>query len=168
MRKKFLLIVLVPLVIVSLIVYIFIDSWITSGLEYAGEKAVGAKVEIDGLHVHLFPLGIEWASMQVANPNDTWKNLFQTGKVSFNIDTGQLLRGKYIVNLVELKDFIVGTKRTTDGALPKVKVVTSPQEATNGTSTVKTTATKTNNRLSFSKMAEDAFKSTVTTTPLSL
>jgi uncharacterized protein (TIGR03545 family) len=165
MRKKFLLIVLVPIVILSIVVYIFIDSWITSGLEYAGEKAVGAKVEIEGLHVHLFPLGIEWAGMQVANPNDTWKNLFQTGKVSFLIDTGQLLRGKYIINIVELKDFIVGTKRTTDGALPKEKVVTPAKNETNGTSTVKTT-TKTDNSNSFSKLAADAFKSTVTPTPL--
>jgi uncharacterized protein (TIGR03545 family) len=166
MRKKFIFIVLVPLVVLSLIVYIFIDSWMTSGLEYAGEKAVGAKVEIEGLHVHLFPLGIEWAGMQVANPNDTWKNLFQTGKVSFLIDTGQLLRGKYIINIVELKDFIVGTKRTTDGALPKEKVITPVKNETNGTGTLKTTTTKTDKSNSFSKLAEDAFKSTVTPTPL--
>jgi uncharacterized protein (TIGR03545 family) len=166
MRKKFLLIVLVPLVILSLVVYIFIDSWMTSGLEYAGEKAVGAKVEIEELHVHLFPLGIEWAGMQVANPNNTWKNLFQTGKVSFLIDTGQLLRGKYIINIVELKDFIVGTKRTTDGALPKEKAVTPVKNETNVTGKGNTTATKTNNSISFSKLAEDAFKSTVTPTPL--
>jgi uncharacterized protein (TIGR03545 family) len=166
MRKKFLLIVLIPLMILSLIVYIFIDSWITSGLEYAGEKAVGAKVEIEGLHVHLFPLGIEWAAMQVANPNDTWKNLFQTGKVSFLINTGQLLRGKYIVNIVELKDFIVGTKRTSDGALPKEKVVTPANNGANQTNTGKVAGKKPDNGSSFSKLAEDAFKNTVTTTPL--
>jgi uncharacterized protein (TIGR03545 family) len=166
MRKKFLLIVLVPLIILSLVIYIFIDSWITSGLEYAGEKAVGAKVEIEGLHLHLFPLGIEWAKMQVANPNDTWKNLFQTGKVSFLIDTGQLLRGKYIINIVGLKDFIVGTKRTTDGVLSEEKDVTSAKNETNGKGIEKTTATKTDNSMSFSKLADDAFKSTVTTTPL--
>jgi uncharacterized protein (TIGR03545 family) len=166
MRKKFLLIVLIPLLLLSLVVYIFLDSWVTSGFEYAGEKAVGAKVEIEGLHVHLFPLGIEWASMQVANPNNTWKNLFQTGKVSFLIDTGQLLRGKYIINIVELKNFIVGTKRTTDGALPKEKAITPVKNETIGKGTGKTTATKNDNNNSFSKLAEDAFKSTVTTTPL--
>ena len=165
MRKKFLLIVLVPLIIVSLIVYIFIDSWITSGLEYAGEKAVGAKVEIDGLHVHLFPLGIEWAKMQVANPNDTWKNLFQTGRVSFNINTGQLLRGKYIVNIVELKDFIVGTKRITNGALPKEKI-TAVKTETGTAKGENAQAVKKDNGSYFSKLAEDAFKNTVTTTPL--
>jgi len=165
MRKKFLLVVLVPLLIISIIAYLFIDSWITSGLEYAGEKAVGAKVEIDGLHLHLFPLGIEWSKMQAANPNDTWKNLFQTGRVSFNINTGQLLRGKYIVNVVELKDFIVGTKRTTDGALSKEKV-TSVKTETGVSGEGNVAANHTDNSSYFSKLADDAFKNTVTTTSL--
>ena len=166
MRKKFIFIVLVPLVIISIIIYLFIDTWITDGLEYAGEKAVGAKVEINGLHVHLFPLGIEWTTMQVANPKDTWTNLFQTGKVSFQVNTGQLLRGKYIVNIVELKDFIVGTKRTTDGALVKEKVTAPVNNVTTPAPAEKTAANKNDNSNSFSKLAEDAFKNSVSTTPL--
>ena len=166
MRKKYILVVLIPLVIISLVVYLFIDSWITSGLEYAGEEAVGAKVEIEGLHLHLFPLGIEWSQMQVANPNDTWKNLFQTGKVSFLIDTGQLLRGKYIINIVELKDFIIGTKRTTNGALFKEKVVAPSQTQSTKMESSNQNVKKTNNGFSFSNLAADAFTNTVTTTPL--
>ncbi|GEM_PF-427059 len=121
MRKKFVYFVLVPVVFVSLVVYLFIDSWVESGLEYAGEKVVGAKVEIDHLRLTLVPIGVELSRIQVANPNDGWKNLFETGKVKFALNFGQLLRGKYIIETMEMNNLILGTKRTTDGSLPKPK-----------------------------------------------
>ena len=122
MRKKFVLFVFIPALIVCIVVYLFIDSWIESGLEYAGEKAVGAKVEIDHLHVTINPIGIEFARLQVTNPSDGWKNMFETGKVKFALNFGQLLRGKYIIETMEMNNLILGTKRTTDGSIPKPKI----------------------------------------------
>ena len=119
MRKKFLLFVLVPALIFLLIVYLFIDRWVESGLEYAGEKIVGAKVEIDGLRVTLIPIGIEFQRLQVANPTEPWKNSFETGKVRFALDFGQLLRNKFIIETMEVNNLVLGTKRTSDGSLPK-------------------------------------------------
>jgi len=121
MRKKFVYYILIPAVIICIIVYLFIDNWIESGLEYAGEKAVGAKVEIDHLRVTLNPIGIEFARLQVTNPSDGWKNMFETGKVKFALNFGQLLRGKYIIETMEMNNLILGTKRTTDGSIPKPK-----------------------------------------------
>ncbi len=130
MRKNFVLFVFIPLLIILLIVYLFIDRWIESGLEYAGEKAVGARVEIDGLSLTLSPIGIRFQRLQVANPDDPWKNLFETGKVQFALNFGQLLRGKYIIETMEVNDLILGTKRTTDGSLPKAVVPTPPPAGT--------------------------------------
>lgn len=121
MRKKFVLFILIPFIIFSIIVYLFIDSWFTSGLEYAGEKAVSAKVEIDRLHVTINPIGIEFARLQVTSPDDGWKNAFETGKVQFALNFGQLLRGKYIIETMEVNNLILGTKRVTDGSIPKPK-----------------------------------------------
>lgn len=121
MRKKFILFVLIPFIIVALVVYFFIDGWIESGLEYAGEKAVGAKVEIDHLHVSINPIGIEFARLQVTDPSDTWKNIFETGRVRFALNFGQLLRGKFIIETMEVNNLILGTKRATDGFIPKPK-----------------------------------------------
>jgi uncharacterized protein (TIGR03545 family) len=121
MRRKFVLFILIPFITFSVIVYLFIDSWITSGLEYAGQKAVGAKVEIDHLHVTNNPIGVEFARLQVTNPDSGWKNLFETGKVKFALNFGQLLRGKYIIETMEVNNLILGTKRTSDGSLPKPK-----------------------------------------------
>ena len=126
MRKKFVYFILIPLIIFSLIVYFFIDSWITSGLEYAGEKAVGAKVEIDHLHLTVIPIGIALARLQVTNPNDGWKNIFETGKVKFALNFGQLLRGKYIIETMEVNNLILGTRRTSDGSIPKPKETLTP------------------------------------------
>jgi uncharacterized protein (TIGR03545 family) len=126
MRKKFVYFIFIPAVIFLVIVYLFIDSWITSGLEYAGEKAFGAKVEIDHLHVTINPIGVEFARLQVANPDSGWKNIFETGKVKFALNFGQLLRGKYIIETVEVNNLILGTKRTTDGSLPKPKEEIAP------------------------------------------
>jgi uncharacterized protein (TIGR03545 family) len=118
MRKKFVFFALVPFLVFLLVVYLFLDRWVESGLEYAGERIAEAKVEIDGLHVGLMPLGIEFRRLQVANKRDPWKNVFETGRVKFLMDFSQLLRGKFIIETMEINDLILGTKRTSDGSLP--------------------------------------------------
>lgn len=151
MRKKFIYVVLIPLVILLIVVYLFHNKWIESGIEYAAEEVVGAKVEIDDLHLNLSPLGLEWAQMHVANPHNTWRNLFETGKVKFNIDFNQLLRGKYIIDEVEVNDVLIDTKRSTDGAIDKDR---------------NNRAILAGEKLSFTKLADQAIKNTVTLPPV--
>ncbi|MBI3005346.1 MAG: TIGR03545 family protein [Ignavibacteriales bacterium] len=129
MRTKFVLFILFPALFLFLLVYLFADQWIESGLEYSGEKVVGAKVEIDGLSVTLSPVGVEFARLQVANPQDGWKNIFETGKVKFALDFGQLLRSKFIIETMEVNDLILGTKRDTDGTLEGKKQEQTEQPA---------------------------------------
>jgi uncharacterized protein (TIGR03545 family) len=119
MRKKFVYFILVPVVALCVVVYLFVDHWVESGLESAGEAVVGARVEIDNLHLSLSPIAIRFSRLQVANPKDPWKNVFETGRVQFALDFGQLLRGKYIIETMEVNNLILGTKRATDGSLPK-------------------------------------------------
>jgi uncharacterized protein (TIGR03545 family) len=119
MRKKFVYFILVPVFALCVVVYLFVDRWVESGLESAGEAIVGARVEIDNLHLSLSPIAIQFTRLQVASPRDPWKNMFETGKVRFSLDFGQLLRGKYIIETMEVNNLILGTKRTTDGSLPK-------------------------------------------------
>jgi uncharacterized protein (TIGR03545 family) len=128
MRKKFVFFIVVPLLLFCAAVYLFADGWIESALEAAGESALGAKVEIDHLHLSLSPIAIEFARLQVANPKDPWTNIVETGKVRFALNFGQLLRNKYIVETMEVNDLVFGTKRSTNGSLPKPppKVEASP------------------------------------------
>ncbi|HLP15181.1 MAG TPA: TIGR03545 family protein, partial [Bacteroidota bacterium] len=78
-----------------------------------------AKVEVDNLKLTLNPIAIEFKRLQVANPNDVWKNIFETGKVRFSLNFGQLIRGKYIIETMEINDVVLGTKRSTSGFIPK-------------------------------------------------
>jgi uncharacterized protein (TIGR03545 family) len=119
MRKNFIYFVLVPILILLIAVYLFVDKWVESEIENAGETVIGAKVEIDDLKIKLFPLSIEWAKIQVANPYDPWTNLFETGNLKFEMDVNQLLRKKYIIETVEVNGLAIGSKRTTSGALPE-------------------------------------------------
>jgi uncharacterized protein (TIGR03545 family) len=119
MRRKFVYFLFIPLVLLCLVVYLFIDRWVESGLESAGQGVVGAKVEIDNLRVSLSPIAIQLSRLQVANPKDPWKNIFETGKVRFALNFGQLLRGKYIIETMEVNGLVLSTKRSTDGSLPK-------------------------------------------------
>jgi len=118
-RKKFVLYALVPALILLAVVYLFIDSWIESGIETAGEAMTGAKVEIDKLSVSISPLGLRWARLQAADPREPMKNIVETGTVQVALNAGQVLRGKYIVETMEINNLIFGTKRTTSGELPK-------------------------------------------------
>ena len=151
MRKKFIFFALVPIVLLFLFIFLFLDGWVEKNIEEAGEEIVGAKVEIDGLKVSLFPLGIEWNAMRVANPNSTWENLFETKKVKFAMDANQLLRSKFIIETIEVHNLIIGTKRNTDGALPEGKRKQS----------VVASAGR-----NFSRLAEDALKKTLGANPI--
>src|SRR5512143_3098654 len=126
MRKKFIVVVLVPLILLLVCTYFFLDRWLEGGIEYAGGDFVGVRVEIDHLFVSLSPLGLRFARLQVADPDNPWVNLFETGPVRFTMDAAQLLRGKYIVETMEINDIILGTKRTSDGSLPGRRHRASP------------------------------------------
>ena len=121
MRKKFIFFVLVPVLALCVVLYLFADQWIESGLEAAGEGAVGAKVEIDNLKLSISPVAIEFSRLQVASPKDPWKNILETGKVRFALNFGQLLRNKYIIETTEVNNLIFGMKRSTNGSLPKAR-----------------------------------------------
>ena len=151
MRKRFWLIVLIPLVIIIAVAYFFHNRWIESGIEYAAEEVVGAKVEIENLHLSILPLGIEWTKIEVASPFNPWKNLFETGSVKFSMDLNQLLRNKFIVEELTVDNLIIDTKRKTDGSI-------DPER--------KKRAILAGEKITFSKLADGALKNMITTTPL--
>lgn len=134
MRKKFVYIVLVPALVLLVVLYFFLDGWVESALELAGESLVGARVEIDDLQLTLMPVGMNFARLQVADPGDPWTNTIETGTVAFAMDLGQLLRGKFIIETMEVNELIVGTKRTSDGSLERTQPPKTPQLADSTTS----------------------------------
>ncbi|MFQ6115134.1 MAG: TIGR03545 family protein, partial [bacterium] len=90
-------------------------------IEKTGESIIGAKVEIDNLNFSLVSLAISLDRLQVTNPSDTWKNLFETGRLSFDMELTPLARKKIIINDLTAADIRIGTRRKTDGKIAKKK-----------------------------------------------
>lgn len=102
-----------------LVVRLFLDQWIESGIEKLGETIVGARVEIDDLDFRFSDLSIEWKRLQVANPKNTWTNLIETERTAFRMNLGALLRKRVVIEEMRVTGLRSGTPRTKDGALPK-------------------------------------------------
>lgn len=119
MRPKGLIGLLVVVLIVAGLGYLLSDKFIERQLESIGESIVGAKVEIDNLNFSLVGLAISFDRLQVTNPNDTWKNMFETGRVSFDMEVAPLARKKVIINDVTIADIRIGTKRASDGKIER-------------------------------------------------
>ena len=116
--KGFIFLVVVIAIFVILSIF-FIDGWIESGLEAAGEAVVGAKVEIDNLNFSLLSLSIEWDRMQVTDPDQTMTNVIETGRTAFKMNAPALFRKRYVIEEMTLANVRSGTPREYDGALPK-------------------------------------------------
>ena len=118
MRKYFVFFVLIPVIVLLVITFFFIDRWIEKGLERAGEELAGARVEIDDLELSLAPLHIQFERLEVASATDSMRNLFETGRVRYAMSLAQLLRGKTVIESMEVANLIIGTQRSSNGFLP--------------------------------------------------
>ncbi len=126
MRPKGIIILVVLVGLTVGIAYLLSDKLIERSMESAGESIVGAKVEIDNLNFSLLSLSISLERLQVANPKDTWKNIFETGRMSFDMEFAPLFRKKIIINDVTMAGLRIGAKRETDGKILKKSTDETP------------------------------------------
>jgi len=121
LRIKGLVFLVALLALFILAAVLLTDQWIEKGIESAGTAIVGARVEVDNLDFSLFKMYTRWDSLQVTNPKDTWKNLFATGPCDFDVAFGALLKKKVIIENFQINGLRTGTRRSTDGSVPKKK-----------------------------------------------
>ncbi|MCA9743719.1 MAG: TIGR03545 family protein [Deferribacteres bacterium] len=118
MRKSALIFLTIIIVVVGVLVYFLQDRFIERAIERTGEAVVGAKVEIDGFDFSLFDLSCSWQRLQIANPNDPWRNLLETGRAAFAIEMRPLFWGRILIDELALEEVRSGSCRSTDGSLP--------------------------------------------------
>jgi len=116
-RWKGLIFLAVLIGIFLLISFIFTDRWLEKNLEELGTSVAGAKVEIDNLDFSFLGPHLKWNRLQVTDPKDTWKNMFETGQVDFDMEFWPLLSKKVIIEAIEITDIRTNTERETDGKL---------------------------------------------------
>ncbi len=119
MRKKGIIVLVVLVVLIAAIAFFTQDWRIEKMLESLGEAAAGAKVEIDQFHFSFLKMECSWNRLQVANKNDPWKNILETGKATFDIEARALFWRRVIIKEMALEDVRSGTPRKTEGSLPK-------------------------------------------------
>lgn len=121
MRKSGLITLLVLIGISLAIGYLLTDRLFESLIENYGSEAVGAKVEIDGFDFSLAGPDISWERLQITNPDNTMKNIFETARCEFKMEFWPLLNGKFVIENFQLSGLARNTIRETDGKIEKKK-----------------------------------------------
>ena len=121
LRKKGLITLVIIAGIIFVLTLIFTDLWLEKKLENIGSSIVGAKVEFDDVNLSLLGMHLGWKRLQVTDPNNTMKNLIETGKCELDLEFLPLLSKKLIIENIELSDLRTGTPRETDGYIKKEK-----------------------------------------------
>lgn len=109
-------------------------------IEKTASRAVGSKVEIDGLDIDIFASRTKWDSLQITDPQNTMQNILTTGPSDLDFNLLPLLSKKVIIETVKITNAESGTRRTTDGKLilpPKKQKAKKPAKPNIFTKTAK-------------------------------
>lgn len=126
MRKKGFAAAGLFVLLVLAVYFFFTDDWLERRLEKIGSAIVGARVEIDDLDLNLLTLRGGWKRLQIADPNNPWKNLLETGRARFDLAAEPLFFGRWIIEELRLENVRSGTPRDSDGSLPEKKKSAGP------------------------------------------
>jgi len=119
MRWKGIIFIVVLFAIIVILSLIFTDRWLESQLEDTASGLHGAKVEIDDLHFSIFGPVLSWEKLQITDPNNTMKNMVESGFCEFKMEFLPLLSKKVIIENIQISDLRTNTARETDGAISK-------------------------------------------------
>lgn len=97
----------------------FIDTLIKWSIEASGTSMVGAKVELQSAKFTFSPLGVRLRSLQVTNPDKPMQNIVDIDNIAFNLDGGNLLLRKVIIEEMTVDNVRLNTNRKTSGAIKK-------------------------------------------------
>ena len=86
--------------------------------EKIGTAIVGAKVEIEDLHISLANGDVTIRGLTVASPHEALKNLLQADELVADLDVLPLLEKKVVIDRLAANGVRFGTPRATDGRVP--------------------------------------------------
>ena len=106
---------LVLLVIVVVFWWVFADTIARRESQKVGTQLLGAKVEIQRLHLDLAHGKVLIQGLTVASPHEALRNLLQADELVADVDLVPLTEKKLIINRVAANGLRFGTPRETDG-----------------------------------------------------
>ncbi len=97
---------------------LFADRIARASAQKIGTAIVGAKVEIQALHINLTNGDVTVRGLTVASPHEALKNLLQADELVADIDVLPLLEKKVVIDKLAANGLRFGTPRATDGRVP--------------------------------------------------
>src|SRR6267142_1699964 len=102
----------------ALLWWLFADRLARRAAEEIGTAIVGAKVEIQKLHIDLTNGDVTVRGLTVASPHEALKNLFQADELTADVAVLPLLEKKVVIDRLAANGLRFGTPRATDGRVP--------------------------------------------------
>ena len=82
-----------------------------------GSRTLGARIDIEDLHVSLWQTEIQVSQTEITNPASPMRNLFEMREGTFDLDRDALLQRKFIVRQGKISGLRFDTLRDSSGAL---------------------------------------------------
>ena len=106
---------LVLFVIACVLWWLFADSIARREAQKVGTQMLGAKVEIQDLHLDLRHGDVTIRGLTIASPHEPFKNLLQADEIVADLDVVPLTERKIIIDRGAANGLRFGTPRQTDG-----------------------------------------------------
>ena len=106
---------LVLFVIACVLWWLFADSIARREAQNVGTQMLGAKVEIQDLHLDLRHGDVTIRGLTIASPHEPFKNLLQADEIVADLDVVPMTEKKIIIDRVAANGLRFGTPRQTDG-----------------------------------------------------
>jgi uncharacterized protein (TIGR03545 family) len=99
--------------------WLFADRIARDTTEDVGTAMLGARVDIDRLHIDLGRGQVELRGVTVASPFEAFRNLLQAEELVANFDVVALLEKKVVIDRFAANGLRFGTTRATSGLVPR-------------------------------------------------
>jgi uncharacterized protein (TIGR03545 family) len=106
---------LVLAVIAGILWWLFADTIARRETQKVGTQMLGARVEIQDLHLDLKNGDVTIRGLTIASPHEPFKNLLQADEIVADLDMLPLTEKKIIIDRVAANGLRFGTPRRTDG-----------------------------------------------------
>lgn len=106
---------LVLLVIAAILWVLFADTIARRETEKVGTEVLGARVEIDDLHLDIANGDVTIRGLTIASPHEPFRNLLQADELVADLDVLPLAEKKIVIDRIAANGLRFGTRRETDG-----------------------------------------------------
>jgi len=107
----------------------YLDPIVKKKIETVGTERVGAKVSLDRLEISIKNQSIKITGLQVANPDDPWKNIFELKSATVDFSLPYLLLKRVVIGDISVDSPVWGSKRKTFGGITAQKKTPAPVSA---------------------------------------